>query len=291
MNKIIYYVGIDGGGSGTRLVITDSIGSSSPLSIIDHGPPSALALGRKTAWENILATLKIAFQNIGHDAIPYQETAIALGLSGANHLAWHQEFLSLNPGFPKIILDTDGFTTLLGAFEGTPGVIVALGTGSVGVILRKDGMRDSVSGWGYPAGDEASGSWLGKLAVSHTQKVCDGRRKQSKLSELILQHIQKHSSNGTLISWVGDANQTQYATLAPFVFQAKDDDPVAHQLLVLAGKEIEEMHGALDPNFEYPFSLCGKLGPLLRSYLSTKFNNVYQACKKESQFGALYLLR
>ncbi|MDC2890653.1 hypothetical protein [Psychrosphaera algicola] len=43
--------------------------------------------------------------------------------------------------------------------------MVALGTGSVGARLDKNGKEHYVGGWGFPIGDEASGAKLGFNAV------------------------------------------------------------------------------------------------------------------------------
>ena len=47
----------------------------------------------------------------------------------------------------------------------------SLGTGSVGEIKLADGRHVEVGGWGFPAGDEASGAWMGLRAINHVQQV------------------------------------------------------------------------------------------------------------------------
>ena len=74
-----------------------------------------------------------------------------------------------------VALESDALTTLLGAHAGQPGVIVAIGTGSVGEVLHADGSRHEVGGWGFPSGDEAGGAWIGMRAINHAQQVVDGR--------------------------------------------------------------------------------------------------------------------
>jgi len=157
-----YFIGVDGGGSGTRVVV-----ATPDLKILAQaeGPPSALGQGIKEAWRAIMDSIALAFSNSKLNVPMLSECAIGLGLSGANNIIWKNEFYLHNPGFKKIIIDTDGFTSLLGAHIGLPGVIVAVGTGSVGMVLKKNGERENVSGWGFPSGDEASGAWLGLRAA------------------------------------------------------------------------------------------------------------------------------
>ena len=41
-----------------------------------------------------------------------------------------EKFRAANPGFAGLAVETDAGTTLLGAHEGKPGAIIALGTGN-----------------------------------------------------------------------------------------------------------------------------------------------------------------
>ena len=282
---IKYLVGVDGGGSGTRIIVTDK-----KLKILAsaQGDPSALGQGVEKAWRAILDTLARAFY-YGSIPVPMlSECAIGLGMSGANNIIWKNEFYMRNPGFKNIIVDTDGFTTLLGAHGGNPGAIVAVGTGSVGMVLTADGVRRDVSGWGFPAGDEASGAWLGLKAAAITQKTIDGRRPASTLSDNILKFCGKEPAQ--FLNWLGNAGQNSFAQLAPLVFQSAPTDNDARNLLISAGLEVDLMVQALDPKGELPLSICGRLGEALIPYLpeSTKSRN--QTAGGDSTIGALLLV-
>lgn len=282
---IKYLVGVDGGGSGTRIIVTDK-----KLQILAsaQGDPSALGQGIEKAWRSIVDTLARAF-HYGSIPVPMlSECAIGLGLSGANNVVWKNEFYMRNPGFKNIIVDTDGFTTLLGAHSGNPGVIVAVGTGSVGMVLNKNGERKDVSGWGFPAGDESSGAWLGLKAAAMTMKTLDGRRPTSTLSELVLKFCGKEP--GQFLNWLGNAGQNSFAQLAPLVFQAAPTDNDAKQLLISAGIEIELMAKTLDPEGKLPLSICGRLGEALIPYLPESIKQRNQAAQGDSTIGALLLI-
>lgn len=280
-----YLIGVDGGGSGTRVIVADA-----HQKILAHaeGAPSALNQGIEKAWRAIMDTVALAFSK-GKIAVPMlSECAIGLGLSGANNVIWKNEFYLRNPGFKKIIVDTDGFTTLLGAHGGAAGVIVAVGTGSVGMVLDNSGKRKDVSGWGFPSGDEASGAWLGLRAASITQKTIDGRRKPSSLSEAVQNFCGKTPEQ--FLEWLGTARQNAFATLAPLVFQCASTDPDALKLLHKAGLEIATMVETLDPKKELPLSICGRLGVELIPYLPSEIKARNQKAKGDSTVGALYLI-
>src|SRR6185503_621643 len=106
-----------------------------------------------------------------------QHCVLGLGLAGAvaPHLA--AAFFRAAPDYALIVLETDARTALVGAHEGRPGAIVVVGTGAVGEALHADGRRISVSGWGFPVGDEGSGAWLGLRAMREAQRALDGRAK------------------------------------------------------------------------------------------------------------------
>lgn len=280
-----YIIGVDGGGSGTRVIVAGP--DRSPIAEAE-GAPSALGQGIEKAWRAILDTLAQAFANGKISAPMLSECAIGLGLSGANNIIWKNEFYFRNPGFKKIIVDTDGFTSLLGAHLGSPGVIVAVGTGSVGMVLKPSGERQDVSGWGFPSGDEASGAWLGLAACALTEKAIDGRRKHSPLT-LAVQNFCGKNSNAFL-AWLGNAQQNTFAKLAPLVFQNADIDPEAIHLLKKAGLEIAMMVKALDPQLELPLSICGRLGEALIPYLPEDIKTKNQKAKGDSTIGALQLV-
>lgn len=280
-----YLIGVDGGGSGTRVIV-----STPDLQIIAkaEGAPSALGQGIEKAWRAIMDTLALAFSKSSIPVPMLSECAIGLGLSGANNIIWKNQFYLRNPGFQKILIDTDGFTTLMGAHAGQPGVIVAVGTGSVGMVLKPDGERISVSGWGFPAGDEASGAWLGLRAASLTQKALDGRRQHSPLSKAVQKFCGEDQEE--FMNWLGEAKQNAFAKLAPLVFQVADTDPEARKLLMKAGEEISLMAKTLDPKGEYPLSICGRLGEALIPFLPEVIKNKNQTAKGDSAYGALTMI-
>jgi glucosamine kinase len=284
-SKYKYYIGVDGGGSGTRVIVA---GADMVPKAMAEGAPSALGQGIEKAWRAILDTIALAFANGKIPAPMLSECAIGLGLSGANNIIWKNEFYFRNPGFKKIIIDTDGFTTLLGAHLGKPGVIVAVGTGSVGMVLKVNGERENVSGWGFPSGDEASGAWLGLHACALTQKAIDGRTTHSTLTTAVQNFCGK--TPDAFLTWLGNAQQNAFAQLAPLVFQSADSDHEALTLLKTAGLEIAQMVKTLNPQSELPLSICGRLGEALIPYLPEDIKKRNQKALGDSTLGALHLI-
>jgi glucosamine kinase len=282
---IEYLIGVDGGGTGTRVRLARANGAE--LAQGTSGP-SGLSLGIDKAWACVNDAVGKAFAAIGIEQIPFASTAIGLGLAGVHNKAWAAQFEAANPGYAALALDNDGVTTLIGAHAGQPGVIVAIGTGSVGEALLPDGSQREVSGWGFPAGDEASGGWMGLRAMNHIQQVIDGRKPVSAFADALIDAC--GGSRDAIQSWLGQATQTAYASLARFVVAHGDTNPVARAILEDAGREVAIMAAALDLSGALPVALCGGLGEPLRPYLPKALLARVVAPQGDSAKGALHLI-
>lgn len=280
-----YLVGVDGGGTGTRVVVSTVDGVE--LSRAESGP-SGLGLGIPQAWASIETACRRAFHIAGID-FEWHACALGCGLAGVNHEGWLREFFSVAPDARALAVESDALTTLLGAHGGAPGVIVALGTGSIAAVLDGLGEFALSGGYGFPSGDEASGAWLGLRAVVHLQQVLDGRAPSDAFAEALLARTGVMNRDG-LVVWLSAANQTAYATLAPAVFEHRQH-PFAARLLAQAGREIETMIMALDAGNSLPVALCGGLAAPLEPYVTAIVRPRLRAPLADSATGALHLAR
>lgn len=284
---IDYLIGVDGGGTGTRVRLARF--SPHGFAELAQGTsgPSGLGLGIARAWAAVQDAVGQAFAAAGIEQPPLERIAIGLGLAGVHNGQWAQAFVDADPGYAALCLETDAFTTLLGAHGGNPGAIVAIGTGSVGEVLQPDGMRREVGGWGFPAGDEASGGWIGLAAVNHIEQVLDGRRPGSAFADAVVKAC--GGDRAAIQVWLGQATQTAYASLAPLVLQHADD-PAARAILTKAGEEAAAIARALDPDGNLPLALCGGLGAALRDWLPPALAARARAPEGDSARGALRLI-
>jgi glucosamine kinase len=289
---IDYLIGVDGGGTGTRVRLARKDAQSALTEIAQGaGGPSGLGLGIARAWASVQEAAGQAFAAAGIEQPPLARIAIGLGLAGVHNKQWAAEFVAANPGYAAIRLETDAFTTLMGAHGGAPGAIVAIGTGSVGEVLREDGTRHEVGGWGFPAGDEASGGWIGLRAIGHIEQVLDGRRERSAFADDIIEACGAVGSNkrDAIQVWLGQATQTAYASLAPLVLRHAND-PVARAILLDAGSEVAAIAHALDPESRLPLALCGGLGAALRDFLPSGLLARTAPPQDDSAAGALRMI-
>lgn len=291
---IEFLIGVDGGGSGTRVRLARPDGVE--LATGTSGP-SALSHGIAGAWAAVEDAAAKAFGAAGL-AIPAKSAiAIGLGMAGVHNRHWAAEFVAANPGYARVALESDGHTTVLGAHAGQPGAIIALGTGSVGEIKPKHGPHVEVSGWGFPAGDEASGAWMGLRAANHLQQVLDGRKPADAFAADVAQACgaaegaDLAATRLAVQQWLAKATQTQYAQLARAVLRHGESNPTARAILLEAGREVERMADALDPGGALPIALCGGLGEPLRPYLPPAVLARIVAPQGDSAAGALRLIQ
>ncbi|MEA3122907.1 MAG: glucosamine kinase [Paraburkholderia sp.] len=280
-----YLLGIDGGGTGTRVVLANSRGLELAQAV---GGASGLGLGVERAWTVICAAVTQAFANAG--LVPeWSRCVLGCGLAGVNNREWLAAFKAQAPLVAALAVESDAYTTLIGAHGGAAGVIVALGTGSIAAALAEDGSWGIAGGYGFPSGDEASGAWLGLRAVVHAQRVLDGRAAADALSDALLAQTGARDRD-SLVVWLCAANQTAYAGLAPMVLTHRAH-PVAAALLAQAGIDIARLVDALDPEGDLPISLCGGLGEPMSAYVPASHRGRLRPPCADSARGALELAR
>ncbi|RQZ11961.1 ATPase [Burkholderia sp. Bp9031] len=282
MTALLFAIGIDGGGTGTRAVLADRHGRELAQG---RGGPSGLGLGIERAWASIGAACGDAFTRAGL-AFNWSQCALGCGLAGVNNAAWLAAFRALAP-LDAIAIESDAYTTVVGAHGGAPGLIVALGTGSIAAALDAAGDCRIAGGFGFPSGDEASGAWLGVRALAYAQQALDGRVPRDAFADALLAETGAHDRDA-LVQWSCDANQTIYARLAPIVL-AHRTHPYAAALIAQAGDEIGKMIDALDPQQALPVALCGGLADALAPAVPARHAARLRAPLDDSAHGALRL--
>ncbi|WP_334031271.1 BadF/BadG/BcrA/BcrD ATPase family protein [Burkholderia orbicola] len=282
MAALLFAIGIDGGGTGTRAVLADRHGRELAQG---RGGPSGLGLGIERAWASIGAACADAFTQAGL-AFDWSQCALGCGLAGVNNAAWLAAFRAQAP-LGALAIESDAYTTVVGAHGGAPGLIVALGTGSIAAALDAAGACRIAGGFGFPSGDEASGAWLGVRALAYAQQALDGRVPRDAFATALLAETGAQDRDA-LVQWSCDANQTIYARLAPIVF-AHRTHPVARALIAQAGDEIGKMIDALDPQRALPVALCGGLADALAPAVPARHAARLRAPLDDSAHGALRL--
>ncbi len=229
-----YFLAIDGGGSKTSCAVGDETsllgrGSAGGSNVVRSGEEAA---GRalRGAVEQACASAKIP---------PGQIKKTCVGLSGGDRPETAEpvrrmlaEFVS---GEIEVVGDME--IALHAAFGAGAGVIVIAGTGSIAFGRNSRRRTVRAGGWGHAVGDEGSGYWIGRSAVSHALRVYDEGENPA-----LLQRLMKAwgvESRDKLIMAANASQAPDFATLFPVVASAADaGDSIARSVLAQAGAEL-----------------------------------------------------
>jgi N-acetylglucosamine kinase len=248
-----YLIGLDGGGTKTKCVITDF--DFNPLYTCAGGASNFLIIGTEKVSESILSLVQ---ESINHLNISEKEvSSIFIGTTGAGRITdadkLKNDFIkyasSKGFSFLNFNVDSDARIALEGAFSGKSGALLIAGTGSI--IFGKDssGNVHRVGGFGRFLGDEGSGNTLGRKGLTAIAKDFDGRSEKTSLTERLKKHFGIENS-AQLITEVY-RNNFDMASFAPHVIEtAKDGDETAIKIiedesdeLILHVKSIYKMIG------------------------------------------------
>ena len=175
-----YFIGIDGGGSHSRLVAIDK-----DKNIIARHEGGATNITAETYdgvfnnMNNLLSETKLSLDNCA---------ALYIGSAGAStgDNATLLEKIFRDIGVQgQIKVTNDAELALMAATQGEPGIIIIAGTGSVGYAIDTTGKSHRVGGWGHIIDDGGSGYRIGMDAIKATLTALDGRSEKTTLTDMV----------------------------------------------------------------------------------------------------------
>jgi N-acetylglucosamine kinase-like BadF-type ATPase len=234
-----YYFGIDGGGTHSRIALTD--GSGKVLALSEAGSTNIYSVSKDEVFKNISKLLDSAIKAAG-----IEKTSLAAGCIGSAGLGREGERKAfgmffdtlLGPDFP-VSLCNDGEILLCGALNGLEGYCLIAGTGSIALGRSLDGRIVRAGGHGYLLGDEGSASWTGKTAIARILRSAENRDLSTNMLGPVLSAAGL-SEIGDLIKYVHhDADKAKIGALAPVVTAAgRMGDPLALDILHKGADEL-----------------------------------------------------
>jgi N-acetylglucosamine kinase-like BadF-type ATPase len=239
MTESPHYFGIDGGGTHSRLALTDREGKV--LARSNAGSTNIYSVTKEEVFENLSQLLDSALKTAG-----IKKQDLAAGCIGSAGLGREEEqrlfrgFFDtlLGPEFP-VKLCTDGEILLCGGLESLEGYCLIAGTGSIALGRSRSGVLVRSGGHGYMLGDEGSASWIGKTAIARILRSLEQRDLPTDMSAAILEAagLAQYSD---LIRYVHhDANKAEIAALAPLVAAAaQGGDALALDILRIGAEEL-----------------------------------------------------
>jgi glucosamine kinase len=231
-------LGVDGGGTKTRLIVAD--GTGHVLTSVSGGPTAIGPGAIDAAADTIAAMAAEAMTAAGHAGTT--PSILCAGVAGAGRdepRAALRRALRSREVADDVIVTADADVALMDAFgHDGPGVLLIAGTGSVAFGRSPAGEQDRCGGWGPTLGDEGSALWLARRALSAATASADGREPDTALLGALMAAAQCDEPDD-LIAWAAAAERDALAALAPTVLRAAENgDQRASTLATMAAEEL-----------------------------------------------------
>jgi len=260
---------VDGGGTKCLAVLLDE--SRRELGIGRAGSCNYQGIGVEAASRELTAAIQQALSQVqaaeADSPTVWEVECAVMGIAGLDTEYDRQvitgivrEVLAnLSIRVRHLLVENDGFAALLGATGGKPGVLVIAGTGSIAYGVNEAQESARAGGWGHRVGDEGSGYWIGKQAITAVLKAADGRGEQTVLTDMLLPHVGLRQVD-ELFNWTYGPHYSieKVGELSPLVSQAAESgDEVATAILqraaeelYLAARAVIEQLGMRDKSFQ-----------------------------------------
>jgi N-acetylglucosamine kinase-like BadF-type ATPase len=236
------FLGIDGGGSKTHAVVTDS-----SLTVIGEGfsgGSNPLRVGLEEAVVHIEEAVNEACTAAGLTLRNITSACAAIaGVNHAIHFHTMKDALDRALGLEDIELVTDAQAALQGALGGRPGVAIIAGTGSIALGMNESGEQARSGGWGPTLADEGSGYDIARRALRAVISSFDERSPKTLLAGKICRRLGIDSPEDLPgVIYNSDSEPVEIAGLAELVDEAAlEGDRVAACILADAGRELGKL--------------------------------------------------
>ncbi len=284
-NNDYTFIGIDGGGTHTRGILKRG---GEVISTSQAGTTRIGAVGVGESCERVLNMIDDLCRKAEIESNEIDATVV--GLAGV----WLEEekkrsqhlIRTLARGqditLSDIMVTSDAEIAIEGAFEGGPGLIMIVGTGSI--ALGKVGRKKNLvrcGGWGIELDDEGSGAWIGKEGLTAIVRSLDGRGKKTILTDRFAEMYQNIDIKQprTIVKAYAERS-FEYHLLTPTVMKcAVEGDAVCLEIIDRASFHLMELLEAIKPNFDIqkiPVAMMGGIidaNTLLADKLRERINN------------------
>jgi len=244
MDKPLYIIGIDGGGTETTSVLCALDGVI--LAEAQGAPSNFQIIGIERTSHTILDLVETCCRSVGCSVS--EIGAVVAGLAGAGRSGdqqnMHDGIMDLahtrNLTINNLIVESDARIALEGAFGGKPGVIVIAGTGSI--VFGKDerGKIYRAGGWGRLIGDEGSGYAMGQQAFRAVARSLDDKSTKTKLTKLFEEKFRLNTQEAIIHSLYKE--NFDIASVMPTVIDAAlKGDKAAKRILDNGALELAEI--------------------------------------------------
>ncbi|NOI83471.1 N-acetylglucosamine kinase [Vibrio tubiashii] len=283
---ITHLLAVDGGGTKTALRLTPLEPlTADPFFTLTLGPSSLTQQG-KQAIELIQHAIAACLEQ---HRLQAEQVSIVVGVAGAGNLELKQQLQLALTNYPYCQITTDAHISLLGANQGQPTNVIAIGTGSVASQLSHDEEVKIFGGWGFPIGDQGGGAWLGQQSIRALIHTLEGAPPSP-----LTRHL-KHNigdSRAEVITWLKRATATEFAQLAPDVIRlAEQSCPDSLAILSEGCRYIDRLIAKCCENNDLDIAFLGSLGAYYQSRLGNPWQPRVIQPKGDALDGAIWLAK
>jgi glucosamine kinase len=256
-------LGIDAGGSGTKVVLLQG-SRFDRVTELPAGPPMNALLTDDIAsrLEKIISAASGA-SGAGASGADGADgagvTAVGIGMPGLRSAVKAGQLgrrLRRRIGRP-VIVTSDGDIARAGAFGGRPGIIVIAGTGSAAVGW--DGSRRvQAGGHGFLLGDEGSAYWIGRCAVRAALRWADGMGGSAAIHRTVLEAAEIPLDELIVKINTHPSERAVVSVLAPLITDLAAADPEARRITERAADHLAAIAAAVQRRL----GPAGSPGPL-----------------------------
>jgi glucosamine kinase len=273
-------IAADGGGTACRIALVCA-GRRVDLDVGRanvHSDPEGAAATLNDAVMRLMGIARVDPSDLGH-AVGY------FGLAGANAPAAARRVAARLP-LARVRVEDDRRAAVVGALGGDDGTVAGIGTGSF-FARQRAGAVDLRGGWGFLLGDEASGGWLGRMALARVLHAADGIAPETDLTRDL---AARFGGPQGILDFVADARPGDIAALAPDVVAASVAGDGAGVALMRAGADhIVRATTALGWGPGESFCVTGGLGRAYLSHLPEDMVAAVVSPRGSALDGALFL--
>jgi N-acetylglucosamine kinase-like BadF-type ATPase len=249
-------VGVDGGGTHTRIVAADL--ETGRLAFVHHpgtNPQTAdaqdvtnvIASGILQAWDQLVmnrptpgaqdgdGTADRGNANASAAGAAFTAAGVCAALAGAGRPVSAERMRALlESTLPaaRVEVVTDAAAALAAYAGSGAGAVLLAGTGSIALAQDGKGSAWRVGGYGYLAGDEGSGFWVGRAGLAAAFRAFDGRGPGTSLLPAALAAFRAAGPPELLDRfYASGAPVRDIASFAGTVLDLQATDPVAGRIV------------------------------------------------------------
>lgn len=284
-------IGIDGGGTHTRGVLFQK------GKIVAQSEAGTARIHTVGVGESCDRTLNIIIDLCKRAEIETSEVdATVVGLAGV----WLEEeklraanLLRTLARSNRVVINdlavvSDAEIAFEGALGDDDGIILIVGTGSIGLARVGKTHFHRCGGWGIELDDEGSGAWIGKEALTAIARELDGRGKPTKMTQAFANKVKSIDLQNprTIVKAYADGSFV-YSELSPIVMElAEKGDELALDIINRAANHLTELPLTLAKNFKSKKIKVALMGGIIHNntLLSRK---IFETLKNDKRFEVI----